>query len=610
VACTPGRYCASAGLSLPTGLCAAGYVCVNGSSAQQPGSGTSVIATPTQSGACPAGHYCPAATEYYIPCAPGTYQPSTGQSSCLSCPAGRYCADSGRSEAATSLPSCDDGFECKGGADNPKPNDGGTGGLCPVGHQCTVGTATACAAGTYASVTGLSACTTCPLGHYCAAGSSTPTACASEKYCPAGSADVTDATAGTSGPQDCPAGTLALSSARSVESPSQCKPCTAGMYCDGTVGSNKATGFCDAGYYCVAGAGSAASDDFKCPAGFYCLAGTTRPTACADGTYSQAGAATSSDCKACAAGQHCLQGTSVSVDCPAGHYCPAGADSPVPCPKQTYSTRTGRDEPADCRACPAGALCSETGISALDAFFCPPGYYCEQKTFTTDDGRELKAATEATACPVGSYRAYRAGKSVADCPSCPPGSYCPSVATATPLLCPNGTFCTGGNSAPAPCDKGFYCPAGEASPQLCPAGFSCGGASEFYAKCQNGTYCPPGSPNPIPCPGGTFGSGNTRNYDKESGCIGCGRGMYSTEYSDGNCFDCTPGYVCLGETSTATPTIERDHKGYECPKGHYCPAASYKEVPCGKGAYSKRLGGTSTASCVRCKVGWYNDLTG
>lgn len=48
----------------------------------------------------------------------------------------------------------------------------------------------------------------------------------------------------------------------------------------------------------------------------------------------------------------------------------------------------------------------------------------------------------------------------------------------------------------------------------------------------------------------------------------------------------------------------------ECPKGSYCPRASYAATPCPAGRYTKRLGGAASTSCLPCQVGRYNDLPG
>ena len=42
-------------------------------------------------GVCTIGHSCPSGSSAPVPCAAGTYNNVTGQSSCPQCPAGYYC---------------------------------------------------------------------------------------------------------------------------------------------------------------------------------------------------------------------------------------------------------------------------------------------------------------------------------------------------------------------------------------------------------------------------------------------------------------------------------------------------------------------------------------
>lgn len=130
-------------------------------------------------------------------------------------------------------------------------------------------------------------------------------------------------------------------------------------------------------------------------------------------------------------------------------------------------------------------------------------------------------------------------------------------------------------------------------------------------KCANGTYCPEKSASPIKCPGGTFGTGVAENHNLTISCTSCGRGLYSSEETgSGLCFDCNPGYVCLGKTNSKTPLIRERDNGYICPAGHYCPRASYEETPCPVGTFNKHTGKGNITDCIPCIEGYYNDLIG
>ena len=87
--------------------------------------------------------------------------------------------------------------------------------------------------------------------------------------------------------------------------------------------------------------------------------------------------------------------------------------------------------------------------------------------------------------------------------------------------------------------------------------------------------------------------------------------MYSNPLAgNGICFDCTPGYVCLGNTSTSTPLDKNTENGYLCPAGYYCPKGSYEERPCPARTFNKHKGKGDLTDCIPCVDGYYNDLMG
>ena len=91
--CPPGLYCASAGLTAPTGNCSAGYYCSNASEEASP-------VSKSYGDECPTGSYCPLSSHQPTACPAGTYQPylrRTGFEDCLSCTPGKYCDQTGMS---------------------------------------------------------------------------------------------------------------------------------------------------------------------------------------------------------------------------------------------------------------------------------------------------------------------------------------------------------------------------------------------------------------------------------------------------------------------------------------------------------------------------------
>lgn len=135
--CKAGSYCANGKQTTVTGPCADGYFCLEGSPTSHPNS--------SYGGLCPAGYKCPSGSAWPEPCVQGTYQNSTGQKVCLSCPAGFFCAGN------TTVPD-----------------------ICPPGYFCPLnsyaGTTNACPVGTFNNLTGQweeKDCVTCTSGFYC-----------------------------------------------------------------------------------------------------------------------------------------------------------------------------------------------------------------------------------------------------------------------------------------------------------------------------------------------------------------------------------------------------------------------------------------------------------
>lgn len=139
-------------------------------------------------------------------------------------------------------------------------------------------------------------------------------------------------------------------------------------------------------------------------------------------------------------------------------------------------------------------------------------------------------------CPAGSYN-NRTGQSA--CNDCPPGFYCELSTNTTEMhICPAGMYCQSGSATPTMCSAGTYNKLiGQASCSVCPAGSFCLTGSLQGTPCKTGHYCPEGSVEPIACPTGTYQTQTGRTSVSDCNECPCGFYCYLTGLSSptGNC---------------------------------------------------------------------------
>ena len=574
--CPVGQYCDSSNLTVPSGDCAAGYFCAGGDAVPNP------TGTYPASGPCPAGHYCLEGTTAPTECDSGTFNPSTQadeESDCLPCTAGFYCASLGLS---TVTGPCTEGFYCDAGASVSN------GTLCPVGYYCPSGSAdpVGCDDGTYQDAEGAAACKACPAGFFCNNNATAPVECTLGYYCPEN----------TDFPIACPHGTYG--GEPQLANVTMCSSCPAGKYCvNGFV-----SGDCTAGYICWGNSSTAfpdsdsvTSDEIgsRCPAGYYCLEGAVAPSPCPNDTVrSSSGAAMLTECEPCPSGFLCGEATSVPVGCPAGFYCPE--QDAIACPVRTYSSNTSQSDISTCIPCPAGFWCQDEGLSDYSPFPCPSGFYCPE------GGDPLE-------CPNGTYRDTTGAASVSECHECPAGSFCRDNVIEP---CQEGTFCPSGAAFPSTCAGGYYCPAETSEEIPCPAGFSCSIGSTVPVVCELGTFCNGTSVTPSFCQLGYSSILESNRTSEENSCSICPAGKYQSDPSLTVCSPCDAGYLCEGGATTPTPNSTSTEGGVACPAGHYCPAGTKVAVPCPQGTYNPSKLGKSSAACLLCPSGMFNNLVG
>ena len=599
--CTPcdaGRFCEGAGESTVTGTCDAGFICFLGSTSATP-SGTGVDG---DSGPCPMGHFCLSGTTSAAACPSGFYLPETGASllsDCLPCPAGSFCLGTGLSEP-TGL--CDAGYFCDGDLDGPGTSSPTpAGGECPLGHFCPQGTTEPipCPPGTFANETALGTCLDCPASFTCEDAAATPSTCPLASYCSEGEPE-----------QRCPDGTYGPSAGLSLEE--ECLQCPLSQYCvDGVI-----AGQCSAGFICNIGASSPRppdgsgpeSSNGRCNAGTFCLEGATEEQPCPEGTVNAFfGGSQEAECGACPAGSVCTD-TATATPCPIGHYCPLleGRAGPIPCPPFTFNSNEGGSSLESCSVCVGGFFCNDMeAIGSLTSRTCPQGHYCEQGS-----------PAGAVACSPGTFNPNVGSDSVDDCEECAGGFSCGEGST-DQTACPIGFYCPPGSGEPIQCPSGRLCldvPSPAAIFSDCTAGFYCpDGTAEL--NCPLGAYCPVNSATFTRCPLGMFGDVATSSADGlrvslEVSCTICEAGTFGGDPDRLECFPCEAGYICNDGATSARPSSLEADNGFPCPRGFYCPDSTEDPIACPAGTYSDVLAASDVSACIACPVGSFSDEAG
>uniref|UniRef100_A0A286XEQ6 Uncharacterized protein n=1 Tax=Cavia porcellus TaxID=10141 RepID=A0A286XEQ6_CAVPO len=581
--CPPGSFCATPGLSTPSGPCQAGYFCAGGSASPAPED--EVTGAP-----CPPGFFCTAGSHRPMPCPAGTFSSlpkQTLSSACQDCPPGFFCKEAGLQSPSGQCPA---GYYCDPSAG---PIQDFSLYPCPQGYYCPLGTAKAihhsCPVGTFGARKGLmniSECQPCPAGKFCAQpGLTDPTGdCASGHWCKSGatSKDPTDGTQGflcppghyclkgAAVPAPCPPGTW---SGEGTKAPEGCQQCFEGQLCPGRH-SSAWPAPCHSGITCTGGTLLATPLEHlfgrTCPPGHFCLWGTADPTPCPSGSYISS--THTEECLICPQGHYCVPGMRPQL-CPRGFYCPKGTGMDwQPCPPGTYGPEPGLSTLQGCHICGGGMFCPETNATEA-AGQCWEGFFCTRGS--TRPNPEPSTEEEAGPCPRGHY--CPRGSAVPQ--PCPPGTFNPwiklgSEASCSPCL--PGHYCgSSGLIHPSgPCSEGFFCLRGAITPNRSLEDRTGG-------PCPAGHFCPLGAISPKPCPAGT----------------------HTTRVAQGGCEPCPQGFFCPANTSSTV--------GNECPAGHFCPASTAfaSQFPCPRGTYNPQRGAIQQSDCMPCEPGKGLSLT-
>jgi len=615
--CTAGSYCPGRTGTPP--ICAAGtYSLAQASYCTICRDGSYCPATSKSETPCAAGSYCPTPSTQTA-CAAGTYNNSTGATSCMPCPVGYTCPSTGMNAptkcqpgftcadtnntiyittstniyttvsaaaaapgtttttlALTSNQACPAGYYCPDGTNPIK---------CPAGSWCPAGASspTQCAANTYSAATGASTnvCTACATNSFSIPGStSCTTSCITGAYCSAYYVKSTLSTIYNP--------TVAQPSTRyTIQNPSILSmypdntsalfmgetlleaqnKCTNDTACIGYLRPNGIPGFT----YYTTSSSTVLTTPF--PSGGYVWDRGTKypmPVACAAGTYNSSPSSLS--CTNCSAGSYCPTGSATNTPCPLGSYC-STPSTIAPCPGGTYGATTGLTAATQCTTCPVGSYCTNgkqytctggyttgTGTSTpAGCFYCPVGTY----TSATNNS--------CTYCPAGTT-SLPASTSLTSCTTCPTGKYCPGPPST------GNTYIGSGSSAEfiptiaaQYCPPGTYCPSGGSSPLQCPIG--------AYCPIQNmgsGSSCPPGQ--------------LCNTLGEISPADSCPPGTYSPGGAGSSCTPCPAGSYCLNRGASTTTGA--------CPVGTYSLAGATGCTYCPPGTNTSITGATSPTACT------------
>jgi len=572
--------------------------------------------TPTQTSSLGNGSTAAIATIFYehtgqtsqTPCSVGTYQPSTGQSSCIDASAGYYVDTT----ASTTQTACPTGTYNSNNASTSSSDctDASAGYHVPNAGSATQ---TPCPTGTYQPSTGQSSCIDSSAGYYVGStGSSSQTPCPVGTYQPStGQSSCIDASAGhyvdttaSTTQTPCSTGTYQPSTSQS-----SCIDSSAGYYVDNTGSTNQTA--CDLGTFQNQTGQDSCTD--ASPGYYVDTTASTTQTACALGTYQPS------------------SGQSSCINSSAGYYVGStGSASQTPCIAGTYQPSTGQS-------------------SCIDA---DPGYFVP-----------ISGSANQTACSHGNYQPSSGQSS---CIDASPGNYVDTNASIVQNPCIPGTYQpSSGQSSCLDSDAGHYVPNSGSVVQLpCHVGtfqeltgqVSCVDASAGYyvnttastiqIACPLGSYQPltgqtscllatpghyvplNGSSTQTPCLAGTY---NPLNGSFSQGdCIQASTGHHVPNEGSASQIECLVGYF---QNITGQSSCNPADPGYFVPNnaswfqvgctygtyqpnsgqascldaspGHYVPGfASSTQTECALGSYQPQSGETS---CISASVGYYVD---
>ena len=553
---------------------------------------------------CPAGTHMPnrraASISDCFLCAPGQYQPESGQEECLPCAAGSFSPDV-RSAACEACPKggvCEDAGAatrlvwqpCPAGSFNPNRGSSSSAAceLCPIGtasaapgaessetcEPCEPGYFAAthglskcerCSAGSYQNDTGATSCRDCEAGSYCEPGASRPLPCEGGSY-----SDKTNLSAAS---QCAPADPGYIAARGATEQTA----CGEGSFANGT--RNEVCELCAEGSYQGA---TAASECTAASPGYFATTGSTQQTPCAKGSYAVTFGLTK--CELCAGGTYQDDtGATGCLACKQGSYCAEGAAAPLPCEKGSYSRATNLTAASECTACPAGSACSTGSVEPTP---CSPG------TFAAEEGQ-----AKCEACPPGTS----SDRGSDSCDACEAGRYAANAGQGLCNRCPHPLSSVNGSTTCSFCIDDYYLRNTVADPE------------EIYKSPAE--YCKPCPPNAA-CPDNTTLSslvlppGFWRASPSSAVLTAC-RGFGGERAGEARCAGSEPVDDSRRRTmeEAGSEYCASDFNGPECQlcaaENHYLVDGDKCQECTPRGAAAGRIVGLVLGLCVACGLAAY-----
>lgn len=485
-------------------------------------------------------------------CDYGTYQPTTGQTSCIDSDPGHYVNSTNATEQ----------LECLAGTHQPNSAQ----------SDCIENSPG------YYSLNGADQQIGCPTGSYQPSSNSTDCIPTDPGY-------FTNSI-GSSSQTACPAGSYQPNSSQNT-----CIQASMGYFVDSS-GSNSQE-MCTEGNY------SDSLGQSECtlasPGYYVSVTGSDSQEACESGTYQTLQGQT--DCIYASAGYYVSSnGSSQQITCPEGSFQSAGGSSScILAEPGFYVSDSGATEQLQCQQ---GTYSSAEGQGECTP--AEPGFFVDSI-----------GASEPSACPAGQYQDSEGSGS---CVDSPPGYITSADGSSAASPCQPGTYAVAGQSSCVDADPGnFVSDSAQSSQQLCEQGtYQPESGQSSCLLSQPGNYVDKyGQTEQTPCDEGTYQTGQNKlgctnadpgNFVPSTGRSyqnSCEKGQYQSEAGQSECLMADPGNFVPSSGA---------EKQFPCSPGSYQPASGQSD--CEMASEDHFVGESGSTEQTPCSSGDVQPNTG